>query len=1157
MEYASTQLLAKSYKVWNQDFSDTSCDKELAVFRKYCSPSANALLSMLSQAMSLSISGGQLFPAMVLRDEICDIAAVKFVNDPVSRMSYRTMDWFFQKSFVAGHTTAYDELVQEFVDYSESQASFEAIGLGKELLGAAQDMLNDRATALKVQLAILKMAQKLVGKKHPFFINEYVEYGQIASKAYPLEAMTLDGRSGTKALLDDIVRASENCDGPNFGLMVAGDYYRERGDFALTRAFYSQYVKSVESQGAEPFSDDYSTRYYLANAYAALLDACYFDPAMADSIDYYGERLAKFFAQGFDFDPNATSGIFLAVANYDARKGRHGEVETILEQCMAYYDQNPNAMADGVYVTVVESLIQLYGNVYGDMDKCLRLAEKLERNISRVQSYGNDETYIGALRALYDLVEYKNPNDFVLLFRYMSLLNQAIVNYAKTSKNEAVLYNHGLYAITKLVRFANDEPSYRAEAVADGQEAVFDTYFWQPLKASLVDSIMPGMQSMKSQIEQNYPNAYRQSSAYQQLLYNMAVVAHRCQGNIELAEQYYLQFAQCNQERGLLALGIFYLNTDKLSQAVDIFAQIDRKMRENGGLEQMNGGQDANLFGLIFKAYYLAGRYDDAIEPARAYLKGHQEYIKKNFDLFTSSERESFIQRNGSGGTPLEVLLPHRPELAPEVYDAMLQEKGLLLRSSERIRKSILASGNDTLMQAMDSLRMMQAQIEMRAKEGVLSPNQMIAYRDHYDRLERYVIRATAAYRTQEAPVPTWRQVRDCLRQGEACIEYVVTDSALLALVLTPGCDSPRSVPLMKIEQMESLLAKVNQQDAMAVTRDLYEQDTEHLYQHLWQPIEPAMKGASTVYLSPTGFLNAIAFAAIPTPDGKNLIDHYDLRQLTTTAKLVRRDAPATQRPKSARVYGAIYYNEDQQDEFEQWVEHSQSATIDVSLTQRAAINDVFPFLPNTLNECNTITQQLDSCHVRVEQKLGDEPTEQEVRALDGQAPDMLHIATHGFFVKDAKEAAGIPFFSQLGGNITSMSGTGLVMAGGEATWQGTRCEPERDNLLCSYEIASLNLDNTRLVVLSACESGLGAANNEGVFGLQRGFKQAGVRTVCASLWSVNDRSTSQLMQSFYRRWLGGECTMQDAFKAAMLEQRAITPQPYYWAPFILSDADL
>ena len=208
VEYASTQLLAKSYKVWNQDFSDTSCDNELAVFRKYCSPSANALLSMLSQAMSLSISGGQLFPAMVLRDEICDIAAIKFVNDPVSRMSYRTMDWFFQKSFVAGHTTAYDELVQEFVDYSESQASFEAIGLGKELLGAAQDMLNDRATALKVQLAILKMAQKLVGKKHPFFINEYVEYGQIASKAYPLEAMTLDGRSGTKALLDDIVRAS-------------------------------------------------------------------------------------------------------------------------------------------------------------------------------------------------------------------------------------------------------------------------------------------------------------------------------------------------------------------------------------------------------------------------------------------------------------------------------------------------------------------------------------------------------------------------------------------------------------------------------------------------------------------------------------------------------------------------------------------------------------------------------------------------------------------------------------------------------------------------------------------------------------------------------------------------------------------------------------
>ena len=103
-----------------------------------------------------------------------------------------------------------------------------------------------------------------------------------------------------------------------------------------------------------------------------------------------------------------------------------------------------------------------------------------------------------------------------------------------------------------------------------------------------------------------------------------------------------------------------------------------------------------------------------------------------------------------------------------------------------------------------------------------------------------------------------------------------------------------------------------------------------------------------------------------------------------------------------------------------------------------------------------------------------------------------------------------------------------------------------------------MNLTGTQLAVLSACETGLGASNMEGVYGLQRGFKQAGVRSLCASLWSGNDLSTAQLMQSFFRQWLSGKkgMTMQQAMITAMKEQRARTPEPYYWAPFVIYDAD-
>ena len=93
------------------------------------------------------------------------------------------------------------------------------------------------------------------------------------------------------------------------------------------------------------------------------------------------------------------------------------------------------------------------------------------------------------------------------------------------------------------------------------------------------------------------------------------------------------------------------------------------------------------------------------------------------------------------------------------------------------------------------------------------------------------------------------------------------------------------------------------------------------------------------------------------------------------------------------------------------------------------------------------------------------------------------------------------------------------------------------------------------MVVLSACQTGLGSTSADGVFGLQRGFKQAGVESICASLWSVADRATSDMMQAFYTYWISGHMTMHAVMKRAMQEQRERTPSPYFWAPFVLLDA--
>ena len=110
----------------------------------------------------------------------------------------------------------------------------------------------------------------------------------------------------------------------------------------------------------------------------------------------------------------------------------------------------------------------------------------------------------------------------------------------------------------------------------------------------------------------------------------------------------------------------------------------------------------------------------------------------------------------------------------------------------------------------------------------------------------------------------------------------------------------------------------------------------------------------------------------------------------------------------------------------------------------------------------------------------------------------------------------------------------------------------KEDGVLTAYEVTSLNLDSTYLVVLSACETGLGEIKNgEGVYGLQRGFNVAGARYLLMSLWKVDDFATSMLMGQFYNNWLKTG-NIHQAFTDAQQFVRADYPHPYYWGSFIL-----
>lgn len=176
-----------------------------------------------------------------------------------------------------------------------------------------------------------------------------------------------------------------------------------------------------------------------------------------------------------------------------------------------------------------------------------------------------------------------------------------------------------------------------------------------------------------------------------------------------------------------------------------------------------------------------------------------------------------------------------------------------------------------------------------------------------------------------------------------------------------------------------------------------------------------------------------------------------------------------------------------------------------------------------------------------------------------GSSPHILHISTHGYFYPDPKTVDGEggtagetePVFKQ---SDHPMIRSGLILAGANHAWKtGHPLGNREDGILTAYEISQLDLHNTELVVLSACETGLGHIDgNEGVYGLQRAFKTAGVKTLLMSLWQVPDYQTQELMAVFYQKWLPGKMPIRQALQAAQKAMRDKGYEPYYWAGFVV-----
>lgn len=415
----------------------------------------------------------------------------------------------------------------------------------------------------------------------------------------------------------------------------------------------------------------------------------------------------------------------------------------------------------------------------------------------------------------------------------------------------------------------------------------------------------------------------------------------------------------------------------------------------------------------------------------------------------------------------------------------------------------------------------------------------------------------------------TWQDVKASLADGEIAIEYCYAPRMehypdvqpyYGAFVIRKDFDYPVLVSLENVDSVEAVFDNI-ESDALLIN-DLYASNKSiTLHNMLWSKILPYMNGVRKVYYSPTGYLSNINFEVLRDEAGVMLNEKYTMCRVSSTANISDVKASRAVSYQSSALYGNIKYDEsmDAMAEASSAYDEYSGTEIEAELALRSE-NERGKWgpIPSTKKEIESIYKLLNEKGITVSSFDSIAANEESFKNLHRRSPDILHLATHGFVIDTPQKAEGNKFVATT--NIYSQKDSylmwaGLMLAGGNNIWQGRfNLTNVEDGILTADEISRLDLSNTKLVVLSACETARGKVDPvDGVYGLQRAFKLAGVQTIVMSLWKVQDDATAMLMTQFYT-YLTNDMEKHQALWAAMMDVRKKYKDPYYWAGFVMLD---
>ncbi|MCB0477447.1 MAG: CHAT domain-containing protein [Crocinitomicaceae bacterium] len=561
----------------------------------------------------------------------------------------------------------------------------------------------------------------------------------------------------------------------------------------------------------------------------------------------------------------------------------------------------------------------------------------------------------------------------------------------------------------------------------------------------------------------------------------------------------------------------------------------------------------------------------DSAEKAKEYALKLMDYRRKdmeiNFPTFSEKEKANFINDLTGEFNLICAFSMKHPELADltsAIYNYTLLSKGLLLRSSSAMRNTILNTGDSTLIQKY------QEWIDLRKEIAkAYASNQNIEEMEKKaNEMERALALLSNEFSSQQKIFETdWKIVQSGLKNGEAAIEFIqfehgerpmldtIAITTYAALIVTKNSKSPKLVRLFNEPELSKIIGTFPGNN-LSYIEQVYgsKKNTKtQLYDLIWKPMEKELTGNEKIYLSPVGLLHKISFSAIAKKQNVYLCDNTHIQLKSTTGKVGANANENIMKNPKAMLFGGVQYSTNE------------------------TKNNVWTYLKGTLSETQQIAQVLTKNNIPVRFFQDTSATETKFKN-QVQNSTILHVATHGFFFPDPKEVKAqlkegttveedLVFRGEAKApkqrsiyadwnfiqNSDPLMRSGFVLYGANDVWERDPFDEGEDGILTASEISNLDLRKTDLVILSACETGLGdIKGSEGVYGLQRSFKVAGVKYLVMSLWQVPDKETAEFMTKFYENLI----QLKDLNKAFEFTQSYMRKKydPYFWAAFVLVD---